>query len=386
MRKTSFILFTIALAAITFRCSIIADEPDTGSVTNNELFSQAPDIYDYLSCQGFDLTDAKLYDEHVLVEGDLAFRLDMIRGNMDNGYKSIADGRTEQYVVNTSSVVGFNNVININYYISSSLVTPELWDLAIHEAAQDWEDIPNCRVSFNHVTAVANADLKFYRDNSRGVPGCARNLNDKEPKPLGALAEFPGNGQPGRWISVSLEYDNNYKSKVTWIRHEIGHALGFRHDNPFNEPINSYNCGNAVLGANKLVGTPTSDGASVMVANINNVDKIEFSTNDQLAASYLYPAGYTAPQISSITQYYANTYTKDVRITMTNPSVRMYRYRVERLPPWSSTPVQYQEYTTTGNTFWLYDVPKGSWNFRIKGLNYARDAQINGSPWTYYIY
>ncbi len=371
-------------ALIIFRCGTEDDERYIAPQQPYVDLAQDTELYDYLDCQGFDLTDAKLYDEHVLVEGDLYIRLDVIRKKIEEGKQDISAGRTSQFVVNTGSVVDFNNVLNIDYFIDNSVgPIPGDWEGAIDAATQDWEDISSCRVSFNEVATAGAADIIFYADNDTALPACARNLGGAY-----AAAEFPADGQPGSWISINdADPSATQGNRETVIRHEIGHTLGFRHDDPINgndELVNYTStttppaCGNDVLGANKLVGTPTSDGSSIMIPVFGTSTTIDFSSNDEEASIYLYPAGYSAPVISSLTQYYASPTTKDVKVTMSYQSVRMYRYRVERLPPWSSTPVQTNEYTTTGSTFWLYDVPHGTWDFRITSLNYARDATMPG--------
>ena len=330
------------------------------------------------------MTGAKQIDQHILLEGDISIPVAEIAYSMETSRQMddlLPD--TEQFVVNTSGVVTFANVLNMNYFIDSSV--PPIagdWEGAIRTATQDWENLPNCRVSFNEVTSAGSADIVFYADNSSGLPSCARNLGSG----TYAMAEFPGGGEIGSWISINdSDVSSTQANRVTVIRHEIGHALGFRHDNPIGngEPVNATGssiCGNDVFGANQLVGTPTSDGSSVMVPFIGTSTSINFSSNDQQAATFLYPAnyGYPAPEITTVQQYYAGGSFKDLRFTMATPTVRMYRYRIERLPPWSSTPVQTQEYTTTGNIFWLNDVPYGTWNFRITCLNYRRDASLSG--------
>ncbi|WP_421764686.1 M57 family metalloprotease [Ekhidna sp.] len=367
------LFITIITSCNTDHDYIFLEEP-------KDLLSASPEIFDYLSCQDFDLTNAKLYDEHVLIQEDIAIRLDVILKNIEEAKQSSSGGRTSQFVVNTGSVVSFNNVMNIYYHINSSVETiPGNWKAAIRAAIQDWEDLPSCRISFNEITKAKAADLTFYASNtsSTNLSSCAKDFSSG----AHARAEYPGGGQPGRWIVINSNPTSQTQGhRESVIRHELGHTLGFRHDNPFSyvEPVNYSGCGNMVLGANRLVGTPINDDTSIMTRSIPNNETRHLSSDDAKASTYLYPAGYTAPKISTVTQTYRTSYSKDVEITMSNPSVRMYRYRVERLAPWSSQVYQSAEYTTTSNTFLLSNVPHGTWNFRITSLNYARDASMTG--------
>ncbi len=377
MKRICIYCSMVALAILTFRCATDEVSEDIAGSDSHPLDSE---LSEFLSCQGFDLTDAKLYDEHIVLEHDIVIRLDEIKRMMNE--RTPGNGKTEQFVTNIGSIVTFNNVLDITFFIDNSVGPIDGdWEAAIRTATQNWEDLTYSRIGFTEVFTAGQADLVFYADTHTSLPTCARNLSSG----TYAMAEFPGGGQPGRWISIN---DNDLSAtqanRETVIRHELGHALGFRHDNPINgngEQTNytgSSACGNDVLGANLLVGTPTSDGASIMVPSIGTSTSINLSTNDAKSATFLYPAGYSAPQISTITQYYKSPTTKDININMVNPTVRMYRFRVERLPPWSSTPVQTTEYTTTSNSFWLLNVPHGTWNFRITSLNYARDASMPG--------
>ena len=371
-------------ALIAFSCTTEDENLNIAPQQQYVDLAQDSELYDYLDCQDFDLTDAKLYDEHVVVEGDISIRLDVIRKMIEEGEQNVSNGRTSQFVGNTNSVAAFSSVLNIEYFIHSSVVlmTGD-WDEAIEAATQDWEDLPYCRIGFERVYSAVGADLKFYADNESALPDCMEDLGGLNV----AQAEFSGEGIPGRWISINVSnIPLTLVNRESIIRHEIGHTLGFRHDDPIgnDEPVNQTDdtvvCDHDVLGANKLVGTPTIDASSIMNPITSRTAEFNLSSDDGKASTYLYPDGYTAPVISSITQYYATSSSKNVKIIMSTPSpVRMYRYRADRLPPWSSTPVQSNEYVGASNTFWLYNVPHGTWKFRITSLNYGRDATYPGN-------
>jgi hypothetical protein len=379
MKKSTILWATTLLALFAIRCTT---ETNDAAYPATDLYSQDPEVYDYLDCQGFDMTDVKLFDEHVQVEGDLLIRLDEIRSMIEQRKRDAANGRASQHVTNTGAVVGFFNVDDITFFIDASVGPIDGdWEAAIRTGTQNWENLPFCRVDFTEVTTAAAADIVFYDDNSMSLPACARSLGSLDY----AMAEFPGAGQPGRWISInSSDVSITQSNRETVIRHELGHALGFRHNNPISggEQVNyiAY-CGNDILGANYLVGTPASDGASVMVPSFESDHAINLSYHDNKAATFLYPAGYTPPEITNVSQYYKTSTTNDISFTMLSPQVRMYRYRVERLPPWSSTPVQSAEYSNTSDhTFWLLNVPHGTWNFRITSLTYTSEASMEGYP------
>lgn len=379
MKKKSYAQATLLFALLVFSCTKedVSSSEDSTSFKGLDLFTHNREVYDYLQCQGFDLSKARLYDEHVTL-GDFALQLDEIEAAQKKD-KEDSGGRTSQYVVNTTGVVSFANVMDITYFIDPSVSPIEsgAWVNAINTATQNWEDITNCRVNYQSVASAGAADLIFYSSSSTSLPACARNL----PGGVYAMAEFPGSSQSGRWISINpSDVSDTQGNRETVIRHELGHTLGFRHNNAgATEPANPSSCGNSILGANLLSGTPTSDGSSVMVPSIGTTTTINFSTNDRKSAGFLYPEGITIPVLTNVYSYYKTPTTRDVQLVMSNPANRTYRYQAERLPPWGSSPVQTAEYTSTSNTFWLYNVPLGTWNFRIAGTNYARDVWFNGN-------
>ncbi len=382
MKKTIIFLMIAIVALISLRCSTEQDDVSTSASQQYEdLRSAAPEIYGYLECQGFDLAGAKLYDEYVVVEG-VAIRRDLISKNIEAAEQSPTNGRTDQYVVSLTptGVVDFSNVTNIKYYIHSSIanLTGD-WEGAIHDALDDWENISNCRVSFVETTSISSADIRFFNDAATGVstsymPVCARNIPGDS-----HMAAYPSNGEPGSWVSINNHWNTSSQgNRETIIRHEVGHTLGLRHDNSSSEGAVT-SCGVNIGLSVKLTGTPTVESSSVMDNSVFTSTTVRnFTSNDKKAATFLYPEGQSAVVINTLTQYYKTSSSKDIKFTMTSPSVRMYRYHVERLPPWSSTPVQTSEYVTTSNTFWMYNVPHGTWRFRINGLNYGEDVTTPG--------
>lgn len=391
----------------------------------NKLLESDPELYDYLSCQGFDLTDALIDGEYVVLEGDMVIKKSEIKNTMN----ASTNARVDQYVVNTSGVVNYSKVGNINYHIHyqvgnihNSSISGN-WPDAIRSAISDWNNIPNSKIKFTEVASIGSADIVFYTDDNLNLPNCMRNLlspsifNRNFPYESSgsgqtALGEFPSGGNPGRYISInSGDFSFSQNNRISVIRHAIGHNLGFRHDNPINGAANestnidNSSCGaNSAFGANKLGGTPTSDGSSVMYYRVGLqggtatgtgslfYKNYPLSSNDKKAASFLYPFGYlypfypyNGPMIQSITKYSTfDPLKKDIAATLSTPTYHYYRYKIERFNQWSSTVLQSTEYSNaSAPTFTLNNVPHGTWRFRITALNYKGDVIINGTMMTY---
>ncbi|WPR75500.1 M57 family metalloprotease [Algoriphagus sp. NG3] len=399
MKRISFLVgLVIFNILVTVRCSIDGVSPEsTDSLVKEEeintidqfsltpeLYYQEPEVFEYLKCQGFDLRNVKLYDEHVMIEGDLSIPLEIIRSNIARN----SNDPNAQFVVNEGGVVAFSNVSPISFFIDGSVSTINgNWAGAIRTAAQSWQNITNCRVSFNEVFTAAQADIVFYADNSMNLPVCGRNIDGY------AAAEFPGGGMPGRWISINRnDLSTTQGNRETVIRHEIGHSLGFRHDdphgNPNPEPVNWNGCGNALFGANRLRNTPAIETSSIMRKSVDNNVTVNFTSNDMRAARFLYPDSYTFPAINNIAQFSTlDPMAKDIRITINYQPFQLYRYTAQRIPPWSSFPVQVADHFPAPNSntfvFWLLNVPHGTWKFQINSSNYGRDANAPSSSVQY---
>ena len=412
MKTKLFYILPILLVILFSRCT----EFDTGPIQSNieklpivNLQTNDPEIYDYLNCQGFDLTKGFFDENYVVLEGDIILQRNQLKSFLLKS-TSVENKRISQYVVDIGGISDQSNILSIKFFIDSSVSgIPGDWPGAIRTATADWNNIPNTVMTYTEVFTAGSADLIFYSDQSTNLPNCMRNLKDPEwsvdqfgnpyfdTSLTHAAAEFPGNNEPGRFISINNDgHSENQNNRVTIIRHELGHNLGFRHNNAAateDEDGDFTACGiNSVFGANRLVGTPTNDASSIMVSNLNTTQNINFNSNDKKSASFLHPSGtlypsypYNGPMIQTITKNGTlDPLKKDVSATISTPVFHYYKYRIERFNQWSSSALQSTEYSyTSAPTFILNNVPHGTWRFRVSAVNYKGDFIFNGPMMTY---
>lgn len=115
---------------------------------------------------------------------------------------------------------------------------------------------------------------------------------------LGYSAGFPNGGNPASPIRLNTYYYNSSGQRAdaaTVIAHEIGHAIGFRHTDYMNRAFSCGSGGNegdAGVGANPILGTPTDPSpGSWMLACSSNTDR-PFTFYDRIALVTTYPGTY----------------------------------------------------------------------------------------------
>ncbi len=207
-----------------------------------------------------------------IIEGDVAISPAHLKS------MQLYDGVTsEQYRTNNLvNVSGGSRTIKVigytgsGYALTSKMKTSLKWAIDNYNAL----DITlNFELTFE---ASTNADIVVYMVNGGA----------------GAIAGFPDNGNPYKWVKMYSgmdAYNNNVIEHV--IGHEIGHCLGFRHTDwatrqscggTSPEPANPY-------GAIHIPGTPTGyDATSYMKACFNGAEDGEFNNYDKIALEYLY--------------------------------------------------------------------------------------------------
>jgi hypothetical protein len=156
------------------------------------------------------------------------------------------------------------------------------------------------------------------------------------------------------------------------MRHEIGHALGLRHNNAAaNETTGSDLCGLSIGNPVFINGTITDDQASIMVKGLSNNT---ISVNDTKSAQFMYPDDYGTPVINSVNVFACGPCgpsSKYVNFITNTPLQAPYRVVVAR---YNSSGVLQEVYNFenpgTVNSFQII-CPTGSWKFKILRSNYG---------------
>ncbi len=178
----------------------------------------------------------------------------------------------------TNLVTPPNRDIRILGYTGGNFALTPKMQTALSWAVFNYNVLPNTlNFTLTTGTNTAAADIVVYK-----VDGAA-----------GGQAGFPyDNGKPYKWVRINADTDDfstNVNEHV--IGHEIGHCIGFRHQDWYNRQScgQNINEGQADVGAIYIFGTPflaTAD--SIMLACFGADEDGELTASDKDALNILY--------------------------------------------------------------------------------------------------
>ena len=206
------------------------------------------DVIDFLTADGFDTKDAKIIENDIIVEGDIAFDMDDLRERMKTADRD-KQWRT-QYLVSQSRI----RDVRVRYASNMS----NAWRNKFNTAMGEWNAISNSKLRMRRVTGSYDIYVRYGQTAS-------------------AYARFPtSNGRAGNRITVGYNTTSSGQYGRYLTAHELGHCIGFRHDFAYNEGGVYY----------RVPGTPYSDYSSIMGYNYQSA---YFTYNDKKATRTLYP-------------------------------------------------------------------------------------------------
>lgn len=210
----------LVLLSITFLFSCKKEYIDESQDAVNQL-DTSNDAYEKIKSLGFLEKSIRVTSDYYVVDGDILFPKKQTTSTLRHA-------RTE-------ALVSFNNQTNIKIKIDASIPLSSDWRQAVSNAITNWNNIPNCRLTFSLVTS-APYDI-LVKDDSYGVllDGLVPSLTPYPTYyPVAAGATYPSNGNPGNLLLINLDmYPDfgilNIAQKTYNISHNIGHCVGFLH-------------------------------------------------------------------------------------------------------------------------------------------------------------
>ena len=265
------VLLILAMTPVFQSCSsdnIVEPELETGNA-----LVEINSVVEILLERGFDLEDIVEFDKFYLVEDDMVFSKD-IEDYMQH------DSRTHYHYDNllSNNYLGLNT-INVFSELPFGPFDPSGndWGIAVQQAINAWNAIPNSCITFQQVGNPAQAHIRI-------VDGSQLGLQQWQ---FGWAGQPSAAGAPFHTIWINLQYpvsaatpngpiaNTTAFQKRNIIAHELGHCIGFAHTD--------------VNNGNAISGTLGTDPTSIMADNLNFLNNSTVISNmDQSALISLY--------------------------------------------------------------------------------------------------
>ncbi len=235
---------------------------------------------------GINTVDATIEEIPALLPGDKAYKA-IVAGDLilpmasleEGAYKLgiASDGQNKQYRTN-NLVTGSNRSFRVVGYTGSCCALTSKMRTALQWAVNNYNRLnTSLNLSLVFQENFNNRDMVVYNNGQGGG---------------GGSAGFPSGGQVFKRVQINAGTDSFSTNVVEHVMtHEIGHSVGFRHQDFRSRQScgQNQNEGQAGVGAILINGTPSSDRAdSIMLACFGPNEDGEFTNTDITALNALY--------------------------------------------------------------------------------------------------
>ncbi len=208
-----------------------------------------------------------------LQSGDIIIALDKL------AEQSLAKSSDNSKQYRTNNLVSQGRTIRVTGWTGSGNALTSTMRTALQWAINNYnrENINLSFVLTYGTDQSSNVDMVVYNNNQSGG---------------GGSAGFPSGGRPNKYIQINAGTDRFGTNVVEHvITHEIGHSIGFRHqDWKTRQSCNQSGESAGSVGASLIPGTDSSDRApSIMLACFGGNEDGEFKGDDTKALRTLYP-------------------------------------------------------------------------------------------------
>lgn len=288
-------LFCLFLIFFCSSCKDPSLNVEVQSILPSE--KEALELLGYSDCH---IDSMGISDNYFCLEGDQFIErsslANLLNSPIDTTIK-VGGVTDRQSALNTALMVPITTVGAISVFIDPSFTMAQAGE--INTALGEWNASGICAVQFNAVPTHAAANITIVNNGGTTVFTGPANPIPALPGGAAASACFSNGTTPGRFIRYAPATLPTVRNRINTIKHELGHAIGFRHTFVGANDNVTDNCGTAVAGNVYLHGTPNNtDAMSFMRQGLK--PEAAATAGDIRMADLAYPTFLATPAVEAV--------------------------------------------------------------------------------------